>query len=153
MNVKKRYFEDLAIGEIAESSAIQVDREEMLEFARRFDPQYFHTDPDEAQRSIFGEVIASGIYTAALWRRQDALISGDIAWICGVAWEKTQWPEAVRAGDFLRARAECLDKRDSKSHPMRGVVEMRYTLLNQRDAVVFTCRSINFIERRKAKPL
>jgi acyl dehydratase len=151
MNVKKRYFEDLAIGEIAESSAIQVDREEMLEFARRFDPQYFHTDPDEAQRSIFGEVIASGIYTAALWRRQDALICGDIAWVCGIAWEDVRWPEAVRAGDQLRARAECLSKRESGSQPRRGVVEMRYTLLNQRDAVVFTCRSINLVERRLPK--
>jgi acyl dehydratase len=151
MNVKKRYFEDLAIGEIAESSAIQVDREEMLEFARRFDPQYFHIDPDEAQRSIFGEVIASGIYTAALWRRQDALICGDIAWVCGIAWEDVRWPEAVRAGDQLRARAECLSKRESGSQPRRGVVEMRYTLLNQRDAVVFTCRSINLVERRLPK--
>ncbi len=153
MNVRKRYFEDLAIGEIAESSAIPVDREEMLEFARRFDPQYFHTDPDEAQRSIFGEVIASGIYTAALWRRQDALICGDIAWVCGIAWEDVRWPEAVRSGDQLRARAECLSKRESHSQPTRGVVEMRYTLLNQRNAVVFTCRSINLVERRTPPPL
>jgi acyl dehydratase len=148
MNGQKRYFEDLAIGEIAESSGVVVDREEMLDFARRYDPQYFHTDPTEAQRSIFGEVIASGIYTAALWRRQDALIGGDIAWVCGIAWEDVRWPEAVRAGDTLRARAECLAKRESNSQPTRGVVEMRYTLVNQRDAVVFTCRSINLVERR-----
>ena len=150
MTSRKRYFEDLAIGEIAESSALTVRLEEMLAFARAYDPQYFHTDPEEAQSSVFGEVIASGIYTAALWRRQDALISGDIAWICGIAWEDVRWPLAVRAGDALRARAECLAKRPSDSKPDRGVVEMRYTLINQNDAVVFTCRSINLVQRRPA---
>ena len=150
MTSRKRYFEDLAIGEIAESSALTVRLEEMLAFARAYDPQYFHIDPEEAQSSVFGEVIASGIYTAALWRRQDALISGDIAWICGIAWEDVRWPLAVRAGDALRARAECLAKRLSDSKPDRGVVEMRYTLINQNDAVVFTCRSINLVQRRPA---
>ncbi|MBS0373862.1 MAG: MaoC family dehydratase [Proteobacteria bacterium] len=144
----QRYYEDLAIGEIAESSERAVALEEMLEFARRYDPQYFHADPEAAKASIFGEVIASGIHTAALWRQLDASISGDIAWVCGVAWEDVRWPEAVRAGDRLRARFELLAKRPSRSHPDRGVVEVRYTLLNQRDAVVFTCRSINLVATR-----
>ncbi len=148
MTVLTRQFEDLRIGEIAESKAMPVLLEDMLEFARRYDPQYFHTDPEGAQSSIFGEVIASGIYTAALWRQLDAQISGDISWVCGIAWEEVRWPEAVRAGDLLRARAECLSKRPSRSHADRGVVEMRYTLLNQRDQIVFTCRSINLVTRR-----
>lgn len=148
----QRYYEDLAIGEIAESSERQIGLEEMLEFARRYDPQYFHADPEAAKSSIFGEVIASGIHTAALWRQLDATISGDIAWVCGVAWEDVRWPEAVRAGDRLRARFELLAKRPSRSHPDRGVVEVRYSLLNQRRAVVFTCRSINLVALRPAAP-
>jgi acyl dehydratase len=144
----QRYYEDLAIGEIAESSEREVALAEMLEFARRYDPQYFHADPEAAKGSIFGEVIASGIHTAALWRQLDATISGDIAWVCGVAWEDVRWPEAVRAGDRLRARFELLAKRPSRSQPERGVVEVRYTLLNQRRAVVFTCRSINLVATR-----
>jgi itaconyl-CoA hydratase len=59
-----------------------------------------------------------------------------------------RWPQAVRAGDALRARSETLSKRASRSQPGRGVVECRYTLLNQRNEVVFTCRSINLIEAR-----
>jgi len=69
----------------------------------------------------------------ALWRQLDATISGDIAWICAVAWEDVRWPEPVRAGDRLRARRECPAKRISRSHADRGVIEMRYTLFNQRN--------------------
>ena len=146
----RRYLEDLVVGETAESPPLVIDRGEMLDFARRNDPQYFHADPEAARSSIFGEVIASGIYTMAVWRRLDHLISGNIAWICGVAWQDVRWPVATRAGDTVRARWECVGLRPSASDPARGVVEMRYTLLNQRDQVLFTCLSINLVERRRA---
>jgi acyl dehydratase len=147
-SVERRYYEDIVIGEVRESDPRTVTREELLEFAARYDPQYFHADPVAARDSIFGEVVASGIHTAALWRAIDHEISGDIRWICGVAWEEVRWPKAVRAGDALRARAEALSKRQSRSDASRGVVEFRYSLLNQRNEIVFTCRSINLIEVR-----
>ncbi len=140
-----RYYDDIVIGEVRESGSRTITREELLEFATRYDPQYFHADPIAAQASIFGGLIASGIHSAALWRALDHEISGDIHWICGVAWEDVRWPHPVRAGDSLRARAEALSKRPSRSDPARGIVEYRYTLLNQRDETVFTCRSINLI--------
>lgn len=141
----RRYYDDLVIGEVRESGGTTVELEPLLAFSRQYDPQYFHADPDAARDSVFGEVIASGIYTMALWRRLDHEISHDIAWICGIAWEDVRWPKAVRVGDRLRARYECLSKRPS-SDPARGVVEFRYTLLNQRDEVAWTCRSINLVE-------
>jgi acyl dehydratase len=143
-----RYYEDLLIGEVRESSTRTVTLEELLEFATRYDPQYFHADPIAAKRSIFGEVIASGIHSAAIWRALDHEISGDIHWICGVAWEDVRWPNPVRAGDALRARAEALAKRLSSKDPKRGIVEYRYTLLNQREEIAFTCRSINLVALR-----
>ena len=142
----RRYYDDLVVGEKRESHEITVELEPLLEFSRAYDPQYFHADPDAARGSVFGEVIASGIYTMALWRRLDHAISDDIAWICGVGWEEVKWPVAVRAGDRLRAQWECLAKRPSASDPTRGIVEFRYTLLNQRGQVTWTCRSINLIE-------
>lgn len=148
VDAARRYFEDLVVGEVRESSTRVVRLDELLEFARRYDPQYFHADPQAAADSRFGGIIASGIHTAALWRALDHEISGDIRWICGIAWEEVRWPHPVRAGDALRARAECLAKRESRSDPGRGVVEYRYSLLNQRDELVFTCRSINLVERR-----
>jgi acyl dehydratase len=142
----RRYYGDLRVGEVRESCAQQVTLEEILDFARRYDPQYFHADPQAALGSVFGGIIASGIHTLAIWRRLDHEISGDVAWICGIAWEDVRWPNPVRPGDALRARAECLAMRPSDSDPRRGVVEYRYTLLNQRDALAFTCRSINLVQ-------
>jgi acyl dehydratase len=141
-----RFFEDMNIGEVRLSRGHRVTREAMLEFARNYDPQYFHLDQKLAEQSIFGEVIASGIYGAALWRILDHEINGDIRWICGVAWENVRWPKPIRAGDEVRARSETLAKRLSRSDPGRGVVECGYSLLNQRDEQAFVCRSINLIE-------
>jgi acyl dehydratase len=142
----RRYYDDLVVGETRESHEATVELDALLDFARTYDPQYFHADPEAARNSVFGEVIASGIYTMALWRKLDHEISGDIAWICGIAWEEVQWPTAVRAGDRLRAQFECLAKRPSSSDVTRGVVEFRYRLLNQRDETAWTCRSINLVE-------
>lgn len=143
---KLRYLGDLVVGEVRESPSMTVALDDLLDFARRYDPQYFHADPLAAQRSRFGEVIGSGIYSTAIWRKLDHEISGDIAWICGVAWRDVVWPNPMRAGDSVRARAETLSKRLSRSDPTRGVVEARYSLLNQRDEVLFSCVSINLIE-------
>lgn len=136
------------VGETRESTSRRITHEEMLEFATRYDPQWFHADAEAARKSIFGELVASGIHTAAIWRMLDHEIGKDVRWICGVAWEEVRWPHPVRAGDSVRARSEALAKRPSRSDAGRGVVEYRYSLLNQRDALVFTCRSINLIERR-----
>lgn len=145
-----RYYEDLMEGEEACSGARTISEQELLEFARRYDPQYFHADPHAAGRSVFGGIVASGIFTMAIWRQLDHQIAHDIAWICGVAWDEVRFPTAVRAGDTLRARARCISKRVSRNHPERGVVVYEYVLLNQREQVVFTCRSTNLIERRAA---
>lgn len=145
-----RFFEDLVEGEERLSDAREVTEAELLEFARTYDPQYFHADPQAARRSVFGGVIASGIFTMAVWRQLDHRICGDVAWICGVAWDDVRFPKPVRAGDALRARAQCLSKRLSEKDPRRGVAVYQYTLLNQRGETVFTCRSTNLVERRPA---
>ncbi|MDE2263462.1 MAG: dehydratase, partial [Gammaproteobacteria bacterium] len=89
-------------------------------------------------------------FTMAIWRQLDHQICGDVAWICGVAWDDVRFPKPVRPGDALRARALCLSKRLSQKDPRRGVVVFEYTLLNQRGETVFTCRSTNLVERRSA---
>lgn len=143
-----RYYEDIPEGWEAWSAPHTVTGADMLNFARQYDPQYFHADRDLAKESIFGEVIASGIYTMAIWRRLDHEIAHDIAWICGIAWDDVRFPLALRGGDTVRARAVCLSKRISEKRPERGVVTFLYELYNQRDQLVFTCRSTNLIERR-----
>lgn len=143
----RRFLEDLIVGEVRESESTTVDHDQMVAFAKLYDPQYFHADPEAARHSRFGEVIASGQYTMVLWRQLDHQIARDIAWICGVAWDNVRWPVAVRAGDQLYARATCLDKRVSGKDPSRGVVRYRYELINQHDQVVFCAESTNLVER------
>ena len=143
-----RKFEDLEIGETATSAGHVVDINDMVDFARKYDPQWFHADPEAAKDSPFGEVIASGIYTAALWRKLDHWINGDVDFICGVAWEDARWPKAVHPNDTLRATSEVLEKRASNQNPSRGVAVFRYALINQHDEEVFSCRSINLVRRR-----
>jgi len=143
-----RYYEDLVEGEESCSGTRAVNAAEIVEFARKYDPQYFHTDAEAAQRSIFGGLVASGIFTMAIWRQLDHQIAGDIAWICGVGWDDVKFKTALRAGDVVRARAKCIGKRTSNSHPERGVVIYDYTLLNQHDETVFSCRSTNLVERK-----
>ena len=143
-----RKFEDLVLGETAMSDPLTVDGDDMLNFARQYDPQWFHTDPDAAKSSIFGEAIASGIYTAALWRRLDHTINGDVDFICGVAWENVRWAKAVRAGDELRATSSIIEMRPSENNPKRGIAVFRCGLINQHDEEVFSFDSINLVHRR-----
>ena len=148
-----RYYEDLIEGEQRSSGTRTVSEAELVEFARRYDPQYFHTDAAAAQGSEFGGLIASGIFTMAIWRQLDHQIAHDIAWVCGVAWDDVRFPAPVRPGDTLRARATCLAKRPSGKQADRGVVTYQYVLENQRGEIVFSCRSTNLIRRRAASAL
>lgn len=141
-----RTFDDLIVGEKRVSDPLIVDETDMLDFARRYDPQWFHVDPAGAERSIFGEAVASGVYTAALWRKLDHQINSDIDFICGVAWEDVRWPKAVRAGDRLRAISEIVEKRPSRDQG-RGIAIFLYRLVNQHDEDVFSCRSVNLVRR------
>jgi len=144
-----RYYEDLVEGEERRSQTRRVSAQEIIEFARKYDPQYFHTDEEAAKRSIFGGLVASGIFTMAVWRQLDHQMAGDIAWICGVAWDDVRFQTALRADDEVYARARCVSKRISNSQPARGVVVYDYFLVNQRNETVFCCRSTNLVERRE----
>lgn len=149
MNEPTRYFEDLEVGETYTSALRTVSEEEIVEFASRYDPQYFHMDPEAAEsHPQFGEVVASGIHILALWRQLDHQITGDVRWICGIEWKQLRWNRPLKAGDSIRARAELLNKRPSASNGARGIVEYHYSLINQDNEAVFWCLSTNLVERR-----
>ncbi len=151
MTEPTRYFEDLEVGEYAESAPVTVNEAEIVDFASRYDPQYFHMNPEAAKsHPQFGQVVASGIHILAIWRQRDHEITGDIRWICGISWDNLRWNKPMRAGDSVRARAELLEKRESASRPERGVVVYRYALVNQDDDELFYCTSTNYVERRPA---
>lgn len=144
-----RYWEDLEVGEHFVSRSRKVAEDEIVEFAERYDPQYFHTDPEAARRNpAFGGLVASGVHNLAIWRQLDHEITGDIRWICGVAWDDFRWKRALRAGDTVHVTAELISKRDSASDPSRGIAVYRYAMINQDGADIFHMLSTNLVERR-----
>jgi len=120
----------------------------VLDFARRYDPQWFHVDPELAKQSAFGEVVASGIHVLAMWRVLDHEINSDIDFVCGIGWDELRLKHAVRPGDTIYVTSEIVSLKPSASDPGRGTAITRYAVINQRgeDAVTFT--SINLVYTR-----
>ena len=110
---------------------------EIVEFARRYDPQPFHTDPEAARRSPFGGLIASGWMTAGIAMRMavDHWIS-PLSSMGSPGIDELRWLVPVRPGDRLHARATVVQTRRSQSKPDRGLIRVATELLNQRDEVV-----------------
>ncbi|MFD5824892.1 MaoC family dehydratase [Lentzea sp. NPDC060358] len=117
-------FEDLPAGRIIPLGDLVVDREDMLDFARRFDPQPFHLDDEAAKTSIFGGLSASGWYTASLWmRRWVDVILADSTSQGSPGGRELSWLTPVYPGDRLTFEAEVLSARRSKKRPELGLVE------------------------------
>jgi acyl dehydratase len=133
----KQYLEDFAVGQVYHSGRLRVDKEQIVAFARQFDPQPFHLDDDAARKSVFGRLVASGWHTAALTMR--LLADGEFKpadGILGVGFDDLSWPRPVLPGDELHAKSEILEVRPSKSRPDRGLIRVRTTTLNQKDEAV-----------------
>jgi acyl dehydratase len=137
-----RYFEDYPVGSVHECGPIPVTEEEIMEFARRYDPQYFHTDPEAAKQSIYGGLIASGWHTAALMMRLlvDNVIS-PVASLGSPGVKELRWLQPVRPGDALSIRVTVREARRSRSRPDRGVLEFHVDVTNQDRVTVMTMDS------------
>lgn len=145
-----RKFEDLVLGEERISTPRTVTTDELVDFARRYDPQWFHADPEAAVDSHFGEVVASGIHVLALWRQMDHEINADIDFVCGVGMDDLRLHKAVRGGDTLHARSRIVSLQPSASGKPRGTAITDYAVRNQHGEDVLTFRSINLVYSRAA---
>jgi len=147
--IDDRYFEDYVEGDVHDCGSIAVDADEIVAFAKRFDPQNFHTDPDAAKRTPFGGLIASGWHTAALTMRlYVAHYLTHVASLASPGLDELRWLAPVRPGDRLSVRVTVLKAVASKSKPDRGVVTSLTEVFNQADVPVMTMRAVNFIARR-----
>jgi acyl dehydratase len=146
-----RYLEDLSVGDTFETPTITVDEDEVLEFARRYDPQPMHIDREAARLGKFGGLIASGWHTAALVMKlnAEARILGDTPML-GMGIDGIQWPLPVRPGDTLRVVTEVTKITPSRSKPDFAVVAMTTTAYNQRGEAVFVARPNCWVPRRPA---
>jgi acyl dehydratase len=146
----ERYFEDYPVGAGAEYGYRVVEADEIVTFARQYDPQYFHVDPATAPDGPFGGLIASGWHTAAIMMRlyADHFLS-TVASLGGPGVDALRWLVPVRPGDQLRLRVEVLEARRSASKPDRGLIRTRTELINQDDVVAFRAEVLNFLRCRE----
>ena len=151
LNRPPRAFEDLHVGERRESTKRTVSQAEIIEFAQRYDPQWFHQDVDAAKESHFGEVVASGVHVLALWRQMDHEINGDIDFVCGIGFDELRLRTALRAGDTVYVTSEITELTPSQSGKARGTAVTRYAMLNQSGAIVVNFTSINLVYTRAAR--
>jgi acyl dehydratase len=143
------YLEDFEIGRMYTSPERTVTEQEALDFARRYDPQYFHLDPVAARDSIFGGLVIGGFQTAAIaWALVQQTRMFDASAIAGIGIDELRWHKPVRPGDTLRCDFTLLDARASRTQNDRGIARFRYELKNQRDEIVLSLAIIQMLRRR-----
>lgn len=148
-----RTLEDFAVGNAFDLGAITVSEAEIVEFARRFDPQPFHIDPAAAAQSVYGGVIASGWHTCALLMRllvEGLLRATDTLGSPGV--DTLRWLRPLRPGDTLRGRAVVAAVRPSESKPDRGVLTLHLEAYNQAGDLLLAMDGVNFVRRAVRPP-
>jgi acyl dehydratase len=144
-----RYFEDFVVGETIELGSHEFTRESIIAFARDWDPQPMHTDPERATESIYGGLIASGWHTVGAYMRLlvDNLIVGTES-LGSPGIDALRWLKPVRPGDVLTARITFLEVTPSRSKPDRGILRSRGEMVNQAGEAVMTLEAVNFFARR-----
>ena len=145
----KYYFEDFKVGDTAPMGEKVVDKDEMIAFAKAYDPQPFHTDEAAAKQSFFGGLIASGWHTCAMVMRMmvDSYLS-DAASLGSPGVENVRWLKPVRPGDTIRAQRQVVETRASQSKPEIGIVKSRWEVFNQDGEVVMTMEGYGMFKRR-----
>lgn len=145
----KWYFEDFIPGNVIELGQRPVGEEEVLRFAREFDPQSFHIDHDAAKNSIFGGIIASGWHTCGMIMRM--VVDGFLANSSSMGSpgvDEIRWLVPVKPGDVLNVSAETLSSKASSSKPDRGVVFTLWKAVNQRGELVCTIKGMGMFGRK-----
>jgi acyl dehydratase len=155
------YFEDREIGETFDLGSYTFGKDEIIAFARQWDPQPFHLDEEAAKASLFGALAASGWHTCAIYirglvaARQRASAEGRAKGIKLAAYgpspgfKNLTWPRPVYAGDTLEFRSRLAEKIDLKSRPDRGLLIITSQARNQRGEIAFGITSQILAERRE----
>jgi acyl dehydratase len=144
------YFEDLVIGSTQSYGNYEVTREEVLQFAKAYDPQAFHLDDEAAAQTHFGRISASGWHTCSMTMRMmvENMKDHKQAGLGSPGVDQLKWKKPVYPGDTLRVESELLEKRRSKSRPDMGIFKSSQRTLNQNDEVVLEMVSNGLIRVR-----
>jgi acyl dehydratase len=143
------YFEEAEVGKLRTAGPYLVSRNEIIEFAQKYDPQPFHIDEEAAARSVFAGLTASAAHTFAILI---SLLSKtqpySLRVLAGLGWDELRLPLPVRPGDELELEVAILEKRESKSNSDRGVVRNQIHLHNQKREIVLRCIGIVLVARQ-----
>jgi acyl dehydratase len=144
------YFEDLELGQETFFGSYEVTREEVIEFARKYDPQPFHLSDEAAAKTHFGRLAASGWHTCAMTMAVIArkVVGEEQAGLGSPGLDNLRWLKPVYPGDTLHVYSKVSDKRPSRSKPDIGSFWTETVVKNQDDVPVLTFTSIVLIRRR-----
>jgi acyl dehydratase len=145
-----QYLEDMKVGTKASFGRYEVTREEVLEFAGKYDPQPFHLDDEAAAKTHFGRISASGWHTCAMTMAMlvENLTKNKQAGLGSPGLDELRWLKPVYPGDTLRVESEITEVTPSRSRPEMGSTKARVTVFNQHDEPVMRLLSIGLVARR-----
>ncbi|MEG8018132.1 MaoC family dehydratase [Sphingomonas sp. LR55] len=145
-----QYFEDIEVGRTASFGSYAVTREEVMDFAAKYDPQPFHLSDEAAAQTHFGRLSASGWHTCAMVMSMVVanLKENQQAGLGSPGIDELKWIKPVYPGDILRCETEILEKRVSASRPEMGIFKSRMRVFNQDDVMVMTFVSNGLVATR-----
>jgi acyl dehydratase len=154
--MSESWWEDIEISARRELGSYTFTEEEIIRFARKYDPQIFHLDPEAAKRSMYGGLIASGAHTTAVWMKlavadsERSKTAGNLLQRTGVSTGFTdlKWLKPVRPGTTLTYSSEVTNKVELKSQPDMGLVESLNEARNESGEVVFSFIGKGFVQRK-----
>ncbi len=143
-----RYFEDIELNQLRESREITLEKDQIINFAKEWDPQPFHIDEVIASQWPLG-LTASGVHTIALSvKLSNELKTQELAVVAGLGWDEVRLPAPVRPGDRLRVKNYTIEKRESKSKPDRGIMRTKIEVWNQNNEIVLSYILSSLIMKR-----
>ncbi len=143
-----RYFDELKVGETFETGGVTITEEAIIEFGLKYDPQYFHINREASRKSIFGELVASGFQLLALSFRliyDSGVLEHNLG---GNAADEVRWLKTVKAGETISVNGEYVELKPLSSRPDRGMVKVKYTIVNQVGEAVTTYILTHFFKRQ-----
>lgn len=146
------YLEDIKPPQLYRSREYPLTEKEIIDYARQWDAQPSHTDPEFARNNQFGCVIAAGVHLLSICMKLSLERKPQTAWIAGLAWDELRFVNPARPGDTLILELELISKRESKSNPNVGIVRGLHRLVNQRNETVLSFVGTGLIKKRNKTP-
>jgi acyl dehydratase len=147
-----KYLEDFVPGEVETVGEYLLTQEEIIEYASKWDPLYFHIDPVAADNSVFSGLVAAGTHLIAISVLQLVTHQPRVCVLAGLGWDEVRFLGPARPGDSLTLFRECIEIRPSTSKPDRGVVKNRLTLSNQNGQPLLSYVDTLLVAKRPSVP-